>query len=76
MGFLERMQEKLELYRLEQRYTRRKNRSEYEAQYIDGEYIYTTPSSAGSGAQRTTAKWANKIQIREVGVQREGMKGR
>lgn len=33
----------IELYRLQQRYTRRKNRSEAfssEAQYVDGEYIY------------------------------------
>ncbi|MCJ1416736.1 hypothetical protein MMC32_003074 [Xylographa parallela] len=75
MGFFERMQEKLEHYRLEQRYTRRKNKSEFEAQYIEGEYVYTTPSSAGSGSQRTP-KWTNKIQIREVSGHREGMKGR
>ncbi|MCJ1287074.1 hypothetical protein MMC26_006422 [Xylographa opegraphella] len=75
MGFLERVQEKLELYRLEQRYTRRKNKSEFEAQYIDGEYIHTTPSFSGSGSQRSN-KWANKIQIREIGGQREGTKGR
>lgn len=34
----------IELFRLEQRYTRRKNRSGFvsDAQYVDGEYIYTT----------------------------------
>ncbi|MCJ1398750.1 hypothetical protein MMC11_001951 [Xylographa trunciseda] len=75
MGFLEKMQEKFELYRLEQRYTRRKNKSEFEAQYIDGEYIYTTPSSAGSGSQRNL-KRASKIRIWEVTGQRQGVSGR
>jgi hypothetical protein len=39
---------KLELFRLEQRYTRRRNRRSTfvsEAQYVDGEYIYS-PTSA------------------------------
>ncbi|MCJ1391948.1 hypothetical protein MMC18_004815 [Xylographa bjoerkii] len=74
MGFLEKLQEKLELYRLEQRYTRRKNKPAFEAQYIDGEYIYTTPSSAGCGSQRSP-KRASKIRIWEVPGQRDGLRG-
>ena len=37
----------IELFRLEQRYTRRKNRSGFvsDAQYVDGEYIYSTGGS-------------------------------
>jgi hypothetical protein len=38
---------KLELFRLEQRYTKRRNRRSTfvsEAQYVDGEYIYNVPS--------------------------------
>ncbi|KAG4431062.1 hypothetical protein IFR05_013454 [Cadophora sp. M221] len=38
---------KLELFRLEQRYTRRRNRRSTfvsEAQYVDGEYIYSPTS--------------------------------
>jgi hypothetical protein len=40
----------LEIFRLEQRYTRRRqHRSLYQsgAQYVDGEYIYTSPQSTG-----------------------------
>ena len=42
------LQQKLELFRLEQRYTRRRNhRSTFvtEAQYVDGEYIYSPTST-------------------------------
>jgi hypothetical protein len=47
---------KLELFRLEQRYTRRRNRRSTfvsEAQYVDGEYIYSPTSakfSTGTGS--------------------------
>jgi hypothetical protein len=47
------LQQKIELFRLEQRYTRRRNRRSTfvsEAQYVDGEYIYSptfTKCSAG-----------------------------
>jgi hypothetical protein len=40
--------QKIELFRLEQRYTRRRNRRSTfvsEAQYVDGEYIYSPTSS-------------------------------
>jgi hypothetical protein len=43
----------LELYRLEQRYTRREKRTTFisDAQYVDGEYVYTSsPSSAKSSS--------------------------
>ncbi|KAL3426231.1 hypothetical protein PVAG01_03022 [Phlyctema vagabunda] len=42
------IQQKLELFRLEQRYTRRRNRRSTfvsEAQYVDGEYIYAPTST-------------------------------
>ena len=46
----------LELFRLEQRYTRRKNRSGFvsDAQYVDGEYVYSSSlvqnvAAAGAG---------------------------
>ncbi|RVX75407.1 hypothetical protein B0A52_00760 [Exophiala mesophila] len=47
MGLLDKLQSKLELYRLEQKYARRKNRTTFStgAQYVDGEYVYTTDSS-------------------------------
>ncbi|KAF1985882.1 hypothetical protein K402DRAFT_421795 [Aulographum hederae CBS 113979] len=49
MGFIEKLQAKLEIYRLEQRYTRgRDKRSTFtsDAQYINGEYVYSSPSAA------------------------------
>lgn len=48
MGLFDKLQAKLEIYRLEQRYTRRKNRSTFTtaAQYVDGEYVF--PDSEAS----------------------------
>src|SRR3954451_4926879 len=41
----------IELFRLEQRYTRRKRRTTFisNAQYVDGEYVYTSPVSEYAG---------------------------
>ncbi|QKX63562.1 uncharacterized protein TRUGW13939_10733 [Talaromyces rugulosus] len=59
MGFLDRLQSRLEVYRLEQRYTRRRQRATLfnDAQYVDGEYVYTSPSPtspAGSMSKNST----------------------
>jgi hypothetical protein len=57
MGLIEKLQARLELYRLEQRYTRREKRSTFisEARYVDGEYVYTaSPSSSTKSAATTT----------------------
>lgn len=56
MGLMDSIRSKLELYRLEQRYTRREKRTTFSsgAQYIDGEYVYpTATSSANSSAMAT-----------------------
>jgi len=55
-GLLERIQAKIELFRLEQRYTRRHRRSTFvsNAIYVDGEYIYQTPASTGSSTNTST----------------------
>lgn len=48
MNLIDLLHQKLELFRLEQRYTRRRNRRSTfvsEAQYVDGEYIYSSTSS-------------------------------
>ncbi|KAL2267997.1 hypothetical protein VTJ83DRAFT_2843 [Remersonia thermophila] len=53
MGFIERIQAKIELLRLEKRYTRsRHRRSTFvsNAIYVDGEYIYQSPNTTGSSA--------------------------
>ncbi|KAJ5781831.1 uncharacterized protein N7518_010314 [Penicillium psychrosexuale] len=61
MGLFDKLQAKLELYRLEQRYARRKHRSNFStgAQYVDGEYVYTGPSSPTStgSSKQSTASW-------------------
>ncbi|KAJ0160096.1 hypothetical protein CTA2_8575 [Colletotrichum tanaceti] len=56
-GIIERIQQKIELFRLEQRYTRRRNRRSTfvsNAVYVDGEYVYQTPTSTGSSSTATT----------------------
>ncbi|KAK3290879.1 uncharacterized protein B0H64DRAFT_446697 [Chaetomium fimeti] len=53
MGLFERIQAKIELFRLEQRYTRRRHRRSTfvsNAIYVDGEYIYQSPNTTGSSA--------------------------
>jgi hypothetical protein len=53
----------IELYRLEQRYTRRKHRSTFHAgvQYVDGEYVYTnggrSPTSSGTVSKNSTGSY-------------------
>ncbi|KAH9861868.1 hypothetical protein J1614_011621 [Plenodomus biglobosus] len=57
MGLMEKLQARLELYRLEQRYTRREKRTTFisEAQYVDGEYVYASSSPASSAKCSTTS---------------------
>lgn len=59
ISLLERIQAKLEVFRLEQRYTRRRNRRSTfvsNAVYVDGEYIYQTPNSTGSSAETSSVR--------------------
>lgn len=56
-GIFERIQAKIEIFRLEQRYTKRRNRRSTfvsNAMYVDGEYIYNTPTSTGSSTNSTS----------------------
>ncbi|KAF2152494.1 hypothetical protein K461DRAFT_321491 [Myriangium duriaei CBS 260.36] len=55
MGLIDTLRSKYELYRLEQRYTRRDKRTTFAsgATYVDGEYVYRNgrpPLSPGEGA--------------------------
>ena len=62
-NILERIQAKLELFRLEQRYTRRRNRRSTfvsNAIYVDGEYVYQTPVSTGSSSTSTVSATASR----------------
>lgn len=61
----------LELYRLEQRYTRREKRTTFisDAQYVDGEYVYaSSPLSAKSSSTGSSRRFSKmpSIGIREM----------
>ncbi|PNY25207.1 Uncharacterized protein TCAP_04861 [Tolypocladium capitatum] len=58
-SLIDRIQAKLELFRLEQRYTRRRNRRSAfvsNAIYVDGEYIYQIPNSTGSSTDSSASR--------------------
>ncbi|KAJ6095032.1 hypothetical protein PENARI_c004G06161 [Penicillium arizonense] len=61
MGLMDKLQAKLELYRLEQRYARRKHRSTFStgAQYVDGEYVYSTGANSPTStvSKHSTGSW-------------------
>ncbi|KAK4158880.1 hypothetical protein QBC43DRAFT_294610 [Cladorrhinum sp. PSN259] len=67
MGLFERIQAKIELFRLEQRYTRRRNRRSTfvsNAVYVDGEYVYQSPNTTGSST--STASTTNSTRSHTV----------
>ncbi|KAH7349107.1 hypothetical protein BKA66DRAFT_431779 [Pyrenochaeta sp. MPI-SDFR-AT-0127] len=71
MGLIEKLQARLELYRLEQRYTRREKRTTFisEAQYVDGEYVYTSSPSSPKSASTTNSRRFSKmpaIRVKEL----------
>ncbi|KAI7353154.1 hypothetical protein KC354_g11705 [Hortaea werneckii] len=75
MGLIDSLRSKYELYRLEQRYTRRDKRTTFAsgAQYVDGEYIYsptptsTTTGSTGSGStSKSNGFGASVVGVKEV----------
>jgi hypothetical protein len=45
MSLLDRLYDRIEVFRIEQRYMRRRNRDVPKAQYVDGEYVYTPTTS-------------------------------
>ncbi|KAF2478019.1 uncharacterized protein BDR25DRAFT_205901 [Lindgomyces ingoldianus] len=75
MGLIEKLQARLELYRLEQRYTRREKRTTFfsDAQYVDGEYVYasspTSTKSSSSNSSSTNSRRFSKapvVRIKEL----------
>lgn len=71
MGIFEKLQARLELYRLEQRYTRREKRTTFisDAQYVDGEYVYSSsPSSTKSSSAGSNRRFSKMptIGIKEL----------
>jgi len=80
MGILGKLQDKIEIYRLEQQYTRRKNKSGYanlKADYVDGEYVYTngppSPTTRGAGLR---GKDPSKIWISQLTSETRNVKKR
>ncbi|KAI5793883.1 hypothetical protein DFH27DRAFT_147238 [Peziza echinospora] len=59
MGFFDKINAKIELFRLEQRYTRRKRRTTFisDAVYVDGEYVYQDGSKVSSPVSPKSAPW-------------------
>lgn len=58
-SLIDKIQAKLELFRLEQRYTRRRHRRSTfvsNAIYVDGEYVYQTPNSTGSSTDSAASR--------------------
>ncbi|KAG6001894.1 hypothetical protein E4U21_003743 [Claviceps maximensis] len=58
-SIFDRIQAKLELFRLEQRYTRRRNRRstfQTNAVYVDGEYVFQIPNSTGSSTESSSPR--------------------
>ncbi|EDU41421.1 hypothetical protein PtrSN002B_007036 [Pyrenophora tritici-repentis] len=75
MGLIEKMQARLELYRLEQRYTRREKRTTFisAAHYVDGEYIYgSAPPSAKSTNSAGSKRFSVMPSIRIKELARTG----
>ncbi|KAF3388958.1 hypothetical protein F1880_004407 [Penicillium rolfsii] len=65
MGLIDKLQAKLELYRLEQRYARRKHRSTFStgAQYVDGEYVFNTGTNSptSTASKQSTGSWRPSV---------------
>ncbi|KAI1364012.1 hypothetical protein F5Y08DRAFT_340092 [Xylaria arbuscula] len=69
MGFFDKLHSKLELYRLEKRYTRNRHRRSTfvsNAMYVDGEYVVQTPSSTGSSTKSSTVSTSRATVRRSV----------
>ncbi|KAK4903401.1 hypothetical protein LTR27_000332 [Elasticomyces elasticus] len=73
MGLIDNLRSKYELYRLEQRYTKRDKRTTFisGASYVDGEYVYdvSSPTSSKSGnsfGSLSKASRMSTIKVAEV----------
>ncbi|EAT89476.1 hypothetical protein HBI56_027660 [Parastagonospora nodorum] len=70
MGIFEKLQARLELYRLEQRYTRREKRTTFisDAQYVDGEYVYASSPSSTAASSTNSRRFSKmpSIGIKEL----------
>ncbi|KAF8446535.1 hypothetical protein BGX38DRAFT_1271129 [Terfezia claveryi] len=61
MGFFEKLNAKFELFKLEQRYAKRKRRTTFisDAVYVDGEYVYQDNYKASSPTSTISSMWSS-----------------
>ncbi|TQV98225.1 hypothetical protein IF1G_02305 [Cordyceps javanica] len=74
-SLIDRIQAKLEFFRLEQHYTRRRHRRSTfvsNAVYVDGEYIYQTPNSTGSSTESALGR-TDALHGEQVGSAKSAM---
>ncbi|OAA73631.1 hypothetical protein ISF_00532 [Cordyceps fumosorosea ARSEF 2679] len=70
-SLIDRIQAKLEFFRLEQHYTRRRHRRSTfvsNAVYVDGEYVYQTPNSTGSSTDSSSLGHTDALHGEHVGA--------
>jgi hypothetical protein len=70
-GFMDTLRHRVELYRLEQRYTRREKRTTFisTAQYVDGEYVYAgSPTSSNSSSTSGSSGWGSLKRMPSVNL--------
>lgn len=74
MNLLDRLYERIEVFRLEKRYMTRRNRDVPKAHYVDGEYIFAnSPTATGSTYQ---AKCSGGNSDSELEPENKGKLGR
>ncbi|KAI1100559.1 hypothetical protein F4804DRAFT_318692 [Jackrogersella minutella] len=64
-SIFEKIQAKIELFRLEQRYTRNRHRRSAfisNAVYVDGEYIFQTPNNTGSSTNSSSTSASSPME--------------
>ncbi|PHH84733.1 hypothetical protein CDD83_1478 [Cordyceps sp. RAO-2017] len=69
-GLVDRIRAKLELFRLEQRYTRHRHRRSTfvsNAVYVDGEYVFQTPNSTGSSSTSSSPSRTDALHGQRAG---------
>ncbi|KAJ4286012.1 hypothetical protein N0V88_008165 [Collariella sp. IMI 366227] len=75
LNIIDRIQAKIELFRLEQRYTRHRNRRSTfvsNAVYVDGEYIQQTPNTTGSSSSTSRSASIRKVTPAQPTLDRGG----
>ncbi len=79
MGLIDNLRDKYELYKLEQRYTRRTKRTTFisTAEYVNGEYVYTGSPLTLKSSNGSSNAWMDKqqpnIRVKQVWKRQSAM---